>query len=83
MGTEATGLVLARLETTVVAHRLEITQENVVILAHIVEQVIDLGVKAVPFMEETKTGGAKETETERWSGDVVCVRMKGAGMRIH
>ena len=75
--------MLARLEATVVAHHLEITQENVVILAHIVEQVIDLGVKAVPFMEETKTEDAKETETAKWSGDVVCVRMKEAGMRIH
>ena len=75
--------MLAKLGATVVAHPLEITQENVVILAHIVEQVIDLEVKAVPFMEETKTEDAKETETGKWSGDVVCVRMKGAGMRIH
>ena len=75
--------MLAKLEATVVAHHLEITQESVVILAHIVERVIDLGVKAVPFMEETRTEDAKETETAKWSGDVVCVRMKGAGMRIH
>ena len=74
--------MLAKRGATVVAHRLEITQENVVILVHIVERAIDLGVKAVPFMEETKKEDAKETETAKWSGDVVCVQMKEAGMRI-